>query len=443
MAATDTDTSCRVLGTVGRKLDDRSLHRFVVGRDAAPRALSSDEIKDQLGDPFGLRLLAEGIFPTTAEGVLAELDKRIDDNDPLAKSTQLSFVLGENSQIPASSQPPDSLRFLVTRGRGTEGVELMISVFRPDQSREIEVMAWDPQAKGFNFYRSETDGGTWLLAGNSRDGVSEGSEFKGPFESHVTGNFLMKELRAPWINWQSPDATIFPSAFADDDRRRTHEWFVNKEPQGALVCETAVARPAITRWTKARFAQVIGGDGAVDRPQRMVGQLLQTRTANLITSHTESKVAASQERLDLPQTFFVNSEALTEILGLQAPPAFNLSGALYVKALDDFEVRLAAEDGTFGQPGDTHFAFCVPEPPFEDQAVLREAIERGLIPKRLAACLLMVDFPTPVFSDRRAALLSHVPTSARIVGGQSDYAQQTADAIIAAADQTDTNSPER
>ena len=59
--------------------------------------------------------------------------------------------------------------------------------------------------------------------------------------------------------------------------------------------------------------------------------------------------------------------------------------------------------------GDTHFCFLVPERAFEDQAVLREAIEIGLVTKRLAACLLMVDPWNPIFSDRRRALLRHVP----------------------------------
>ena len=431
------------MGEVGAQLDGGSLHRFVVGRDQAPQALSSEEIKDQLGDPFALKLLGEGVFPITAEGVLDELDKRIDANDPLAQSTQMSFVLGENSQIPVSSGPvTDTLRFLVTRGRGSEGVELIISVFRPDQADEVEVMAWDQKRKGFNFYRSAGDNGTWLLAGNSSDGVSEASEFKGPFESHVTGNFLMKELRAPWINWQSPDATIFPNVFADADSRKTHPWFTDKEPQGALVCESTVAKPAITRWTKARFDRIISDDGTVERPQRIVGQLLETRTANLITSHASSTAAASSATFDLPQTFFVNSEALTEILKLQAPPAFNVSGAFYAKTLDDFAVRLT-DDVQFSQDGDTQFAFCVPEPPFEDKAVLDEALARGLISPRLAACLLMVDFANPVFSGRRAALLNRVPTTARITGGQSDFSQQTADAIIAAADGTPDGSPER
>ena len=42
----------------------------------------------------------------------------------------------------------------------------------------------------------------------------------------------------------------------------------------------------------------------------------------------------------------------------------------------------------------------------------------GLVSKRLAACLLMVDPWNPVFSDRRRALLRHVPATARIANAQ-------------------------
>ena len=46
----------------------------------------------------------------------------------------------------------------------------------------------------------------------------------------------------------------------------------------------------------------------------------------------------------------------------------------------------------FDRPGDTHFAFLIPERAFEDQEVLRAAMRIGLVSPRLAASLLMTDF---------------------------------------------------
>src|SRR5205823_13654943 len=91
----------------------------------------------------------------------------------------------------------------------------------------------------------------------------------------------------------------------------------------------------------------------------------------------------------------------------------------------------------------THFAFVIPERAFEDQSVLREAIRRGLVNKRLAASLLMTDFPNPVFSGRRAALIAHVPAGATITNGESNFSQEMADAILSASASSPAGSPER
>jgi hypothetical protein len=203
-----------------------------------------------------------------------------------------------------------------------------------------------------------------------------------------------------------------------------------------------VARPAIKRWAKARFEQEVGQGGTVHRPARIVEQIVDTPTVNLISSHTEGQQAPPAQSVDLPQTFFVDSEALTETLGLQAPPAFAVAGQLYSESLQTFAVKLDDEQG-FASPGDTHFAFVIPERASEDQETLREAIRIGLITDRLAACLLMTDFPNPVYSARRASLLRHVPTNAQVAAGQSDFSQQTADTILAAAANAPEGSPER
>ncbi|MGH2840395.1 MAG: hypothetical protein ACRDKY_06180, partial [Solirubrobacteraceae bacterium] len=67
----------------------------------------------------------------------------------------------------------------------------------------------------------------------------------------------------------------------------------------------------------------------------------------------------------------------------------------------------------------------------------------GLLSDRLAAALLMTDFANPVFSARRRKLLEHVPETATIAGGTSDFSEQLADAIVAAAPGTPPGSPER
>jgi hypothetical protein len=137
--------------------------------------------------------------------------------------------------------------------------------------------------------------------------------------------------------------------------------------------------------------------------------------------------------VDLPATFFVDSDALSLLLGLDFPPSFTVKGRIYKRALEKFDVHL--EDGNgFRQDGDTHFCFLALERAFEDQEVLREAVEIGLLTKRLAACLLMVDPWNPIFSERRRALLAHVPDTATIRNRKSRFSADMASAILAAAE---------
>jgi hypothetical protein len=119
--------------------------------------------------------------------------------------------------------------------------------------------------------------------------------------------------------------------------------------------------------------------------------------------------------IDLPLPFFLNAEALLNTLDLEPDIAVpQVPSDLYRACLAKFEV--AVGDGYFKFPGDTHFVFTVPEPAFEDVAVLKTLLAQKVISGKLAACLLMVDFANPVFSPRRAALLQYSPAAAPSAG---------------------------
>lgn len=438
------DVTCGVFRRLpSDALEDGVIHRFVVGEDTALRKLSPEEARAELGDPFATLLLRAGTFPRTGSEVLDALRAAVDPDDPLARTT--FFLVGEGGQLPFDAETAAvdrSLRFLATTGPGEEGPDVMISTGHPD-SGDVELMAWDRASGGFNYYRTAGDSSAWVFAGNSRHALLEATEGKGPFESHKSGNLLMKELRFPWLHWHSFAANILPGVFAEGDSRRAHPWFVGKDAAGAATLEVSVAKPSIERWTRTRFTAITkDGEMTVERPSRIMLQILDTPTVNLITSHTESRAAPGEATVDLPQTFFVDSEALVEVLGLRAPPPFAVAGSIYAQSLATFNFRVSDGAG-FERPGDTHFAFVVPERAFEDTVVVREAVRSGLLTERLAACLLMTDFPNPVFSARRARLLAHVPEHATVSGGQSDFSETMGDAIAQAAQATDADSPER
>jgi hypothetical protein len=420
------DVSCGALDRVRRPLEPNVVHRFLVGSDPGPVALDGEAAAALLGDPVATLLLLEGRFPHTGAQLVDGLRDAAGAGDPLA--THTTFALAEGGNIvfsPATAAVDRGLRFLVACG--AEGrQDVIVSAAGPDDAF-VEVMAWDRAAGGFNYYR--TVKGAWVFAGNSRHALVAPTDGKGPFESHVNGNLIMKELRRPWIHWHSVLGLILDTALAPDDPRLRHPWF--SEKRGADVFETTVARPAIRRWTKARFEQ------RAEPPARILRQILETATVNLICSPTESRLAQSAgDPVRLPQTFFVDSEVLTEVLDLPAPPAVLVDGATYAASLQRFGFEL--HSGDFRRAGDTRFAFVVPERAFEDRVALEAALAAGIVTKRLAACLLMVDFANPVFSPRRAALLAHAADAV-----DAEFAAATAGAILAAADGTPEGSAER
>jgi hypothetical protein len=234
-------------------------------------------------------VLLRGVFPRTAGQVLDAIDRAVPAGDPLR--TGLIFLLGEGSQIPmsaASAAVQRRLRFVVARGVGNEGADVLVSAFHPDEG-DVELMAWDHRSGGFNFYQSLEASTAWVFAGNSRHAITDPTQGKGPFESHLSGAFVMKELRFPWLHWHSKAANILPSVLPQDPPLVGHPWVTDRNPQGADICELAVAKPGITRWTQARFQRLLAdsgaGPGVIDDPRRIMVQVLETPSVNLITSN--------------------------------------------------------------------------------------------------------------------------------------------------------------
>lgn len=418
-------------------LDPNAIHRFVLGADPAPRTMTAEEAATELGDPFATLLLQQGRFPRTAVDALAALREAVPAGDVL-DTAEKTFLLGEGSQLvpPADTAPEKSFRFLLTLGSGPDGPDLLISASDPDQGL-IEVMAWDRSAGGFNYYRTVSGDRAWAWAGNSRHAVEVATEGHGPFESHPSGSPLMKELKRPWLHWHSFEANINADDFPPGDARASHPWFASDTLNGAETLESEVMR-CIGRWTSARFARAVDAAGKIDRPRRIMDQILGTPTVNLVTSLTESDEAKLGVDVVLPPTFFADSDAFAlEEISLDQPPTLTVPADRYLESLDSFEFRLSDGEG-FVQQGDTHFAFLVPERSFEDLKALEKALEIGMVTPRLAVCLLMVDFPNPVFSARRASLLDHVPAEATVDG----FAQAFADNILAAAESAVPGSPE-
>lgn len=416
-------------------LPDGTLHRVILGSGDTHESVVMNP--NELGDLFAQLLLAKGVFPRTAGEVLESISSAVPEGDALR--THRFFLVGEDSQIPHSDgvAVPRNLRFLVACGAGTAGADILVSSFHPDQG-VVEIMAWDHRGGGFNFYRTMPDSSAWVFAGNSKHALTEPTRGNGPFESHVNGHILMKELRFPWVNWHSPAALVTSSVLTSQGLQN-HPWASRSllEAGGAYTLEDDIVLPAIARWTGARIDALRLGTAA-ETPRRLLEQVVDTLTVNLISSRTSSIAATSGSTpmVDLPETFFVDAPSM-KLVGLQTPPSLAVASTFYSSALQSFEVRLEAQldDGSiFSQEGDTHFAFVVPERTTEDVETMKQATEAGIFTTRLLACLLMVDFPNPIFSARRAKLLAHIPDSPMSAG--PTFSQAVADSIIGSPEGT-------
>ncbi|WP_162683987.1 hypothetical protein [Streptomyces populi] len=427
-------TSRAVLSALGdADFDDRNapkLYRFVVGVDQQARPLEAHELAE-LGDPMAELFFRKDAFPLTVQDLLAGLP------EPATKANQSVYLIGEAGQIPLGSapEPPRAMRFAVARAATGRDVDLLVSTGANEDPAAtfLQVAAWDPVAKVFNYYMRLSP--VWVWAGNSWSALAPGSRGHGCFDSHINGSVVMKELKAPWSNWQSQAATIRlapDSPFRDDP--------LYQQVVGAENLELTV-RALIGRWTAARLAAV-AQDGIVEHPEQLMRHLFTTTAVNLASTTTQSStITPSSGDLLLPPGFWLNGDALLSDLELPVTAALPpmAPAAHYVESLTTFDFALEEKSSGFSQPGDTFFAFVVPEPACEDNDVVRQMVEQGLITDKFAACAFMVDFTDPVFSSVRAQLMAHVPTTPTAVTELQDH---TVQAILEAATSLPPSSPE-
>lgn len=428
---------------INTPLEAGRIYRFVLGVDELPQPLSAEDADRLLRDPLANLLLKKGTFPLSLRELLSALDAANGEAEGLPQ--QKSFLVADGGQIPWSAETADVnrlLRFTVVRARGSDA-RLMVSASTVVDSREqfLQVIGWDADNAVFNFY--ERRSGTWLWAGNSQHALLPDSRGQGPFDSHVNGSMVMKELRAPWNNWHSMSASIQSNVLAPDDPLRDEPLFVNRVSAHEL--EVGVVRPGIERWNASRLKKATSADGqSLSDVRLFFRQLLETTTVNLISSRQESRQIADDTTLTLPTTFFLNTDALLDAIGLEPNIApVSVGGRLYRQSLSRYGFALT--DGSFRQAGDTFFAFLVPEPAFEDVNVLALLLQRQIIDSRFAASLLMVDFQNPILSARRSRLMAYVPETARLAASgtpRSDIATQFVAAVEAKLPALPPESPE-
>jgi hypothetical protein len=377
--------------------------------------IATQDVPAHVNDPFAQLVLAKGKRPKTLLAALALLDAA---SGAAALPEQRLYRVADGGQIPWSSATSGldrHLRLVVTRHRGQDA-ELFVSTAPPfdDEDIFLQIFAWDPKLQAYNFY--ERRDRIWSWAGSSWDALSSPTRGLGPFDSHINGAPVMKELKIPWLHWHSQSAPIGDEILPPADPLRTDAFYQSTALKGGEDLELLV-RSGVARWTNARFAGRIQ-NGSVQKLPEFFRQLLTTTTVNLTCSPQQTSALDDDEPLRLPTTVFLNSELLVDDLQVPAAlPRLKVPGSFYKSCLERFGVEL--RDGGTVLPQDTFFAFAVPEPSLEDRSVVGQLVKRGILSRRLAVSILMVDFPNPVFSARREKLLIYVPETADTEGGSA------------------------
>lgn len=410
-------------------LETSLLYRWVMGVDPGPTPMPTSEASE-LRDPFATTLLRVPPFPLSLDQLLAGLA------GAKAVPLQAVYMISEAGQIPPGAPLQRDIRFAIVRGTAEDNADLLISTSAVGDPEAVflQVAAWDDAAGMFNYYMRIR--GTWVWAGNSYSALAEPSRGQGCFDSHVNGSVVMKELKDPWLNWQSMKSSI---QLAPDDPLRGNPLY--RQLSGAENLERTI-RATVARWTTARMQRVLSGQVVKNLPWIM-RQILTTTTVNLTSSDQESRVlvASPSEPLTLPMGFWLNADLLLNRLAMPISTGRPTAPApLYADSLEKYDFCLVED--SFRQPGDTFFAFLVPESALEDNQVTIAALEVGLLNEHFIAAVLMVDFPNPVFSPVRASLMQYVPPSRSLASGR-DISRDIATAIVDAAPGTPPGSPER
>jgi hypothetical protein len=274
------------------KPDANTLYRRVLGIDEEHRAMTAGELA-LLEDPLGKLLRSGAPFPLTLRQLLQSLDALGASAD--AVPDQLVFLVADGGHIPWSPETDGlerAFRFVVARNRGGDFRLLVSSSTLVDSAEDrafLQVIGWDSVHEVFHYY--ERLFGTFFWAGSSPHALEDATRGQGPFDSHVNGSLVMKELRPPWIHWHAPQAGINDVAFAPNDPLVHDPLFVHRVTAERL--ETEIVRPGIRRW----YPPVERGAGAQGgRRRRRLAQRSALRPAGDHRHDRESRDRGYREQ---------------------------------------------------------------------------------------------------------------------------------------------------
>jgi len=410
--------------------------------DSSPVEPLSPQQRDTLADPF-FNLVLKDRADVTSLSVLEDLIQP-------DKTKRQTFVVDEKIADPRISQ---SRRAVLTYS-GSNGTELlnsnvMLSVsFNSNQfpdRQPMEAWGWDKKQGRYNYYKLDERGtGTlsWKFRGSSdnADKLTVAERHRTCMECHINGAPIMKELLRPWNNWNSVDfpitylQTISESRWpvAEDDK-------IDGRLGNAYNLEKLIVAP-IRDFNRAKVSKrlqvdnkgqtVTDSDGLqkVIDGKTLLKPLFATTEFNIISAdrprsglHPFPGITTDgpTANVKIPNSFFLNANLISGDAPLQYKGLKILDSQTFDDVADltpdEYKDLVIQSQVTLGgrKPGDTVFAWLVPEPSHIDNDLVDRLMQQGVVTPEFVAAVMASDLETPILSEKRQKLLDLIPNEFR------------------------------
>ncbi|MDO5980569.1 hypothetical protein [Flavivirga spongiicola] len=379
-----------------------------VGLDSPPFLMEMHEI-EKLGDMFTKEILLKDKKPLTLEQLVDEIERL----DGFSAINRKMFLVAEGGQFKIEL-PSFSLnaRLVFTWQKSNSSPpDFLLSTVPSTNKKDslLQLISWSESDNSFHFFERKAN--IWGWAGNSFTSLNPPTRGKGPFDSHINGGLVMKELKFPWAHWHSQSNSIPREVFEHDSEFNSHVLF--SKVDGAEHLENIV-KTGIRRWTKSRINNDIKNSKTVNILSYF-RQILTPTSVNLVSTSINFDNVEEKE-IGLPSSFFFDIDVIefaaftiNPTLDIVPSDRITISGSLYKKVCDILNMEVKSNDGITSFEGDTHFCFLVPERAFEDIEVCRQLVERKLLSPKMLLVLIMLDFTNPVESLHRKKIMKYCP----------------------------------
>lgn len=341
--------------------------------------------------------------------------------------SQGSFSLFEMVGGVSQSTPLrlDSGQFFFGHFTGAQGNQIVADQTPSQGALMVELIAWDPSKKVFNFYELIGDGaqGRWFYRGDSHDIQRDvrllhlqPNPMQPQFGTtlrcagcHMNGGPIMKELATPHNDWWMPERIL------DGGGRK---------PDVALagVLKTLVSAEELAQSVKAG---VIGLHASgVQGPLSLREKLRPLFCPMEINFESDLQPSDTAQSVRVPSGFFIDPR---------------LAQAQIVVSKGSYSAGMSAQGMRFPETNrnDGDHSFLTPVKSFSDQVAIENLRKSGLIDDEFITDILAIDLTNPVISSARCGLLRLVPEAA-----SGNWREQFVQSIKNALNQTSaTRSP--